>query len=243
MTPRIGKYSVAMSIGLLAWVIGCSAPKDRNAGYPHRTVDSGQSQRFRVSTSSAAAAAAIPTSSHLVWTLVVGGDTVRLDNAEPLERLVQRLGPVEVTVGTHDQPWRVCYVISSGAGAPLYLSLESDSDMGGPGHDVSDYTLSSRLGVLVQAGRCRHISVAAEDIETGNGIRIGMSHTEVERRIGAPTRRTPGAYVYEYAQELPLAPGAGGITQATSHEINASLTVRFDADAVSELSAGYLDSM
>lgn len=175
-------------------------------------------------------------------TLVIGSDTVHLEGSPPLDSVALEVGAVPIIAGTHDVPWSICYVVGPTSDR-AYLLFESDADMGTPDHFLDGYTLSRSAEMIRHADRCGRIAMPASSLRVGPGVRLGTRLAEVEERLGLPGSRKPGEYDYEYTKDLPRTPRPGELVQATSHTIDATLTIRFSGLSVTGISAGYLDSM
>lgn len=172
---------------------------------------------------------------HRVHGLTVRGFRIEFEKT-PMAAIIHRLGPVSLAEG----PGAVtsgCYELGRARGS-LFLVLES-SEMGGEEQAITGFAVSAERPARPRP--CSPIAIEPSDLVVDQGLRVGMSSTQLRARLGPPRSARGDTLLYEGKAILPaergdsLHPGlpAGTMFFGTDVVLRAGRVVRIYAFQVS----------
>jgi hypothetical protein len=99
----------------------------------------------------------------------------------------------------------LCYALRDGGSLTL-----GSSEMGGPSHQITEVTISAKPA---DAGmHCPSITLALRDIATSEGVSLGMTSAELERRMGRPgTPKEANVVAYPDSAIIPASTSVDGV--------------------------------
>jgi len=108
---------------------------------------------------------------------------------------MRTLGPAE---RFRNEEGTVCYCYASARpGDATVLVLESDA-AGGYGLSVTGYALRLAAHDDVERSVCHSTDRVSRSVVLSNGLRLGMSRSDIRAALGKPSRTTPETLHYEW---------------------------------------------
>lgn len=182
--------------------------------------------------------------------LAIGAAVVRLDSTS-MARVAETLGAGPVvgdTVGG-DRLMTACYRAGIGAEAvTIELTAEGGTESNATARQgmaaikVWKVSITRGAGDAVAKVPCGSVSISAATISWSNGLRLGMTRGEAERRLGPPRKTEDGDTVYEYDNPdyrwTGVDPKTGRVREFRDY-VTYSFRVRYDADVATRIEARY----
>ncbi len=163
------------------------------------------------------------------------GQQLFLDSSVTLTSVQAVLGRTTlVPPRDHDDFATECYAASDSLG-PFTLRFLSN-ELGGPEHVLLGFELTRGKASKPDARSCASIGVL-RDVETDNGLFLGMPVASLLKVMGRPKRSDQREYLFEFYKVQSGETGPGG--QAAEYETFASLKAKAVHQRVVSLYAWY----
>jgi len=182
-----------------------------------------------------------------IRTLEVGPYSLTLNTGVTLADVIRLWGRTRLIRSRgHDVPWRACYHVPSTTG-PVYVVLASDQEMGGPAHEVLDFTLSRLPPVAIPPSSCALLAPGTESrtpqVITRNGLFVGMRVSQLRAIMGPPMGSRAGRDWYEWVTHATASERTGdGRIRISRYLIGARLRVTRAAGRVTRLDVEYMET-